>query len=105
MVHTVPVDRDRHGRKRWRRPNGYGFAANLAVAPLGGSEFSQCDRDVPDRVYRGIARKLYAGRGLGVVEGRFDAAPSSCIESSPLGDVPPDVEKCEAGVAGMKARC
>jgi hypothetical protein len=41
MVHTVLVDRDRHGRKRWRRPNGYGFAANLAVAPLGGSEFSQ----------------------------------------------------------------
>jgi hypothetical protein len=41
MVNVVPVDRERHGRKRWRRPNGFGFAANLAVASLGGSEFSQ----------------------------------------------------------------
>jgi hypothetical protein len=41
MVNIVPVDRERHGRKRWRRPDGFGFAANLAVASLGRSEFSQ----------------------------------------------------------------
>ncbi len=47
MVKIVAVDRDRHGRKRWRRPNGYGFAANLNVAPLGGSEFSQAIATFP----------------------------------------------------------
>ena len=47
MVNTVPVDRDQHGRKRWRRPNGYGLAANLAVAPLGGWEFSQAIATFP----------------------------------------------------------
>ena len=47
MVKIVPVDRDRHGRKRWRRPNGFEFAANLAVAPLGGSEFSQAIATFP----------------------------------------------------------
>ena len=47
MVKIVPVDRDRHGRKRWRRPNGFEFAANLAVSPLGGSEFSQAIATFP----------------------------------------------------------
>ena len=47
MVKIVPVDRDRHGRKRWRRPNGFEFAANLAVASLGGSEFSQAIATFP----------------------------------------------------------
>jgi SapC len=47
MVNIVPVDRERHGRKRWRRPNGFEFAANLAVAPLGGSEFSQAIATFP----------------------------------------------------------
>jgi hypothetical protein len=47
MVKIVPVARDHHGRKRWRRPNGFGFAANLAVAPLGGSEFSQAIGTLP----------------------------------------------------------
>jgi hypothetical protein len=47
MVKIVPVDRDRHGRKGWRRPNGYEFAANLAVVPLGGSEFSQAIATFP----------------------------------------------------------
>jgi SapC len=40
MVKIVAVDRDRHGRKRWRRPSGYEFAADLKAVPLGGSEFS-----------------------------------------------------------------
>ena len=41
MLKIVPVDRDRHGCKRWRRPNGSEFSAHLAVASLGGSELSQ----------------------------------------------------------------
>jgi hypothetical protein len=47
MVKVVPVDRDRYGRKRWRRPTGYGFAATLTAVPLGGSEFPQAITTMP----------------------------------------------------------
>src|SRR5262249_20745091 len=36
----VPVERERHAGKGWRRPVGYGFAAKQVIAPLGGSEFA-----------------------------------------------------------------
>jgi hypothetical protein len=54
-VNVTPVDRDRYGRKRWRRPDGFGFAANLAVAPLGGSEFSQAIATYPIGFIEGSA--------------------------------------------------
>ena len=52
---VVAVDRDRYGRKGWRRPDGFGFAANLAVAPLGGSEFSQAIATYPIGFIEGSA--------------------------------------------------
>ena len=47
MSKIVPINRERHGRKAWRRPSGYEFAANLAVVPLGGWEFSQAIATMP----------------------------------------------------------
>jgi hypothetical protein len=47
MVNIVPVERDRHGGKGWRRPVGYSFASDRAVVPLGGSEFSQAVGGMP----------------------------------------------------------
>ena len=40
MAKIVPVSREKHASKAWRRPNGYSFAATNAVVPIGGSEFS-----------------------------------------------------------------
>ena len=40
MVNIVPVSRDRHASKGWRRPTGYSFAATEAVVPLTGAEFA-----------------------------------------------------------------
>jgi hypothetical protein len=40
MAKFVPVSREKHASKAWRRPNGYSYAAMDAVAPIGGSEFS-----------------------------------------------------------------
>ncbi len=54
MVKVVPVDRERHGRKHWRRPSGYGFAANVNVVPLGGSEFSQAITTMPIGFIEGV---------------------------------------------------
>ena len=47
MVNIIPVSRARHGGKGWRRPNSYDFVAKVAVAPLGGSEFSQAVGAMP----------------------------------------------------------
>jgi hypothetical protein len=47
MVKIVPVDRERHARKGWRRPQGYDFAASDVLAPLGGSEFAQAVLAMP----------------------------------------------------------
>ena len=41
MVNVVPVDRERHGSKGWRRLPGFGFVADDIVVPLSGSEFPQ----------------------------------------------------------------
>ena len=34
MPVIMPISRERHGTKRWKRHNGYKFAAANAVAPL-----------------------------------------------------------------------
>ena len=47
MANIVPVERDRHGGKGWRRPTGYNFASGAAVVPLGGSEFGQAVGAMP----------------------------------------------------------
>jgi hypothetical protein len=47
MAKIVPVDRERHVGKGWRRPRGYGFAAADALAPLGGSEFTHAVLAMP----------------------------------------------------------
>src|SRR4051812_12043050 len=39
MVKVVPVDKERHRGKGWRRPMGYSFISNDLVVPVGGSEF------------------------------------------------------------------
>lgn len=45
MGNIVPVKR--HAGKAWQRPTGFAFAANLAVAPLGGWEFSHAIATMP----------------------------------------------------------
>ena len=47
MVQLVPVDREKHAGKKWRRPNGYGFAAKDNVAPLSGSEITSAALAMP----------------------------------------------------------
>jgi hypothetical protein len=47
MVNIVPVDRERHAGKGWKRPVSYGFVANVGLVPLGGSEFSQAVAAMP----------------------------------------------------------
>jgi hypothetical protein len=39
MVNIVPVSRDRHAGKGWRRQTDYSFAATESVVPLTGGEF------------------------------------------------------------------
>ena len=41
MVNIVPVDRERHGRRGWRRLETFGFAAEDAVVPVTGGELAQ----------------------------------------------------------------
>lgn len=38
MVQFVPISRERHRGKKWRRPDGYGFAAGNVLVPIGGAE-------------------------------------------------------------------
>lgn len=45
MGNIVPVKR--HAGKAWQRPTGFAFAANLAVVPLGGWEFSHAIAAMP----------------------------------------------------------
>jgi len=47
MAKIVPVDRERHAAKGWRRPQGYDFAAADVLAPLGESEFAQAVLAMP----------------------------------------------------------
>ena len=47
MAKNVPVSRERHAGKRWRRPLGYGFVAADTLAPLGGSEFAHAAAAMP----------------------------------------------------------
>src|SRR5262249_26364583 len=47
MVNIVPVSRDRHADKGWRRPTGYSFAAAEAVVPLTGAEFASAAVAMP----------------------------------------------------------
>jgi hypothetical protein len=41
MANVVPVDRERHGRKGWRRLPSFSFVAEDVFVPLTGSEFPQ----------------------------------------------------------------
>lgn len=43
----VPVSRERHGQKKWLRPENYAFAAVDALAPLVGVELAQAARAMP----------------------------------------------------------
>jgi hypothetical protein len=47
MVNIVPVDRERHAGKGWRRPPNYNFAAKDAVVALVASEFLQAALALP----------------------------------------------------------
>jgi SapC len=47
MVKIVPVDRQRHAGKGWRRPSGCLFAAADALAPLVGLEFARAAGTLP----------------------------------------------------------
>jgi hypothetical protein len=47
MVKIIPVDKERHAGKGWRRPVGYGFVAADALVPLGGSEFANAVPAMP----------------------------------------------------------
>ena len=47
MVKIVPVNRERHARKGWRRPQGYDFAAADVLALIGESEFAQAVLAMP----------------------------------------------------------
>jgi hypothetical protein len=47
MVKIVPVDRQRHAGKGWRRPSGCLFAATDALASLVGSEFTRAAGTLP----------------------------------------------------------
>jgi hypothetical protein len=76
MVKIVPVDRERHAGKGYRRPTGYIFAATQAVMPLLGLEFAKAAVGMP------IAFLEQSGRYLPVavmspVQGRnFLVAPT-----------------------------
>jgi hypothetical protein len=109
MVKVVPVDRDRHGRKHWRRPSGYGFAAHLAVVPLGGSEFSQAIAAMPIGFIQGAPgsympvavvalsrdRNLFVGQGGQWLGGYVPAV----LRSYPCSLIP--TEGVEGGVLGI----
>jgi hypothetical protein len=47
MVHIVPVDRERHGGKVWRRLTDFGFMSSEVVVPVSASEFSQAVLAMP----------------------------------------------------------
>ena len=47
MVKIVPVDRERHGHKGWRRLRGLDFASGEVVVPVGASELSQAALAMP----------------------------------------------------------
>ena len=47
MANIVPVDRERHGNKGWRRLTDFGFVASETVAPITASEFSQAASSMP----------------------------------------------------------
>lgn len=47
MTGLVPITRERHGGKKWRRFSDYGFAANQAMAPLAGAELGQAALSMP----------------------------------------------------------
>jgi hypothetical protein len=55
MARIVPIERERHGHKGWKRPEGFNFAKALSVAPLSGSEFPLAIPAMP------IAFALHAG--------------------------------------------
>jgi hypothetical protein len=47
MTRFVAISRERHGEKKWRRPQGYGFAASQAVAPVSGMELGAAGLSLP----------------------------------------------------------
>ena len=47
MANFVPISRERHGNKKWRRPDAYGFAATLALAPVVGMELGSIGLSIP----------------------------------------------------------
>jgi hypothetical protein len=47
MAQLVPVGRERHAGRRWRRPENYGFAAGDALVPVVGAELSRSALAMP----------------------------------------------------------
>ncbi len=47
MPRFAVVSRERHGRKKWQRFSGYGFAAADAVAPITGAELGRAALSMP----------------------------------------------------------
>lgn len=47
MTKIVPVSRERHGSRSWRRSQGYGFAARDAVIPIVGAEVAKAAAAMP----------------------------------------------------------
>ena len=47
MQQLVPITRDRHAARRWRRHDGYGFARTRSVVPLVGAELGKATLAFP----------------------------------------------------------
>jgi hypothetical protein len=47
MTRFVAISRERHGEKKWRRPQGFAFAASQAVAPVVGMELGAAGLSLP----------------------------------------------------------
>jgi SapC len=47
MTRFVAISRERHGEKKWRRPQGFGFAASQAVAPVVATELGSAGLSLP----------------------------------------------------------
>ena len=47
MANIVPVERQRHGSKGWRRLTDFNFVASETIVPITASEFSQAVSTMP----------------------------------------------------------
>ena len=69
MANYVPVTKERHATKRWRRYRSYAFAAQQAGVPLVGAELGQAVRTFPVAFIK-QAETFVLVAVLGLVQGR-----------------------------------